>query len=277
MIIPFGYTMENGRIEINRQQTETLRGIFREYIQGTSLKAKAEELSEDKIEYAPGKYTWNKNRVQRILTDQRYLGTDQYPSIIDESTFQEVQQIMAERNTQKGCNRQEVFSSSVIPILCGKCGHPVIRRYDARWKNTTKHYCTNPDCKAVYCITDKELWDKTSEQLSLMPAETQKPSDELATDIRRLNNEIERDLQRLDADGDSLQKKIYECAAQQYQLNRTVPRESMDFRNADPCSPDFIRKIKQMVAAVHLIDDDTIRLKRISDQAAGKEETEWNR
>ena len=147
MIIPFGYTMENGRIEINRQQTETLRGIFREYIQGTSLKAKAEELSEDKIEYAPGKYTWNKNRVQRILTDQRYLGTDQYPSIIDESTFQEVQQIMAERNTQKGCNRQEVFSSSVIPILCGKCGHPVIRRYDARWKNTTKHYCTNPDCK----------------------------------------------------------------------------------------------------------------------------------
>lgn len=53
MIIPFGYTMENGRIEINRQQTETLRGIFREYIQGTSLKAKAEELSEDKIEYAP--------------------------------------------------------------------------------------------------------------------------------------------------------------------------------------------------------------------------------
>ena len=73
MIIPFGYTMENGRIEINRQQTETLRGIFAEYIQGTSLKAKAEELSEDKIEYAPGKYTWNKNRVQRILTDQRYL------------------------------------------------------------------------------------------------------------------------------------------------------------------------------------------------------------
>ena len=277
MIIPFGYTMENGRIEINRQQTETLRGIFAEYIQGTSLKAKAEELSEDKIEYAPGKYTWNKNRVQRILTDQRYLGTDQYPPIIDESTFQEVQRIMAERNTQKGCNRQEVFSSSVIPILCGKCGHPVIRRYDARWKNTTKHYCTNPNCKAVYCITDKELWDKTSEQLSFMPAETQKPSDELAADIRRLNNEIERDLQRLDADGDSLQKKIYECAAQQYQLNRTVPRESMDFRNADPCSPDFIRKIKQMVAAVHLIDDDTIRLKRISDQAAGKEETEWNR
>lgn len=128
-------------------QTETLCGIFREYIQGTSLKAKAEELSEDKIEYAPGKYTWNKNRVQRILTDQRYLGTDQYPPIIEESTFQEVQQIMAERNTQKGCNRQEVFSSSVIPILCGKCGHPVIRRYDARWKNTTKHYCTNPTAK----------------------------------------------------------------------------------------------------------------------------------
>ncbi len=51
----------------------------------------------------------------------------------------------------------------------------------------------------------------------------------------------------------------------------------MDFRNADPCSPDFIRKIKQMAVAVHLIDDDTIRLKRISDQAAGKEETEWNR
>lgn len=277
MIIPFGYTMENGRIEINRQQAEILCEIFTEYIQGTSLKAKAEKLSESKIEYAPNKYSWNKNRVQRILTDRRYLGTEQYPPIIDETIFQKAQQIMAQRNTQKGCSRQEVFSSSVIPILCGKCGQPVIRRYDARWKNTTKHYCTNPDCKAVYCITDRELWYKTNEQLSFMPPETQKPSDELAADIRRLNNEIERDLQRLDADGDSLQKKIYECAAQQYQLNRTVPRESMDFRNADPCSPDFIRKIKQMAVAVHLIDDDTIRLKRISDQAAGKEETEWNR
>ena len=137
--------------------------------------------------------------------------------------------------------------------------------------------CPIPILKLKSGITDKELWDKTSEQLSFMPAETQKPSDELAADIRRLNNEIERDLQRLDADGDSLQEKIYECAAQQYQLNRTVPRESTDFRNADPCSPDFIRKIKQMAVAVHLIDDDTIRLKRISDQAAGKEETEWNR
>lgn len=71
MIIPFGYTMENGRIEINQQQAEILCEIFTEYIQGTSLKAKAEKLSESKIEYAPNKYSWNKNRVQRILTDQR--------------------------------------------------------------------------------------------------------------------------------------------------------------------------------------------------------------
>lgn len=277
MIIPFGYTMENGRIEINQQQAEILCEIFTEYIQGTSLKAKAEKLSESKIEYVPNKYSWNKNRVQRILTDQRYLGTEQYPPIIDETIFQKAQQIMAQRNTQKGCNRQEVFSSSVIPILCGKSGQPVIRRYDARWKNTTKHYCTNPDCKAVYCITDRELWYKTNEQLSFMPPEMQKPSDELLTDICRLNNEIERDLQILDVDSGSLQEKIYECAARQYQLNRTIPRESMDFQNADPCSPDFIRNIKKTVASVQLIDDHTISLKRISDSTAGKEEDKWNR
>lgn len=114
-------------------------------------------------------------------------------------------------------------------------------------------------------ITDRELWYKTNEQLSFMPPEMQQPSDELLTDIRRLNNEIERDLQILNVDSDSLQEKIYECAARQYQLNRIIPRESMGFQNTDPCSPDFIRNIKKMVASVQLIDDHTISLKRISD------------
>lgn len=139
MIILFGYIMENGKNSIKNSDADIVRKSFTDYINSTSLKAKAEELTEDQIKYAPGKYDWNKNRVQRMLTDKRYLGTEQYPPIIDRETFDAVQKIMAERNTQKNCKREKIFSSSVVPLLCGKCGQPTERKYDHRWKNKTKH------------------------------------------------------------------------------------------------------------------------------------------
>lgn len=270
----FGYTMKNGETIICDVQLTIYKQAAADYIAGVSLKCKAEELTERMVEYAPGKYTWNKNRVQRMLTDPTYLGTEIYPPIIDRETFDKVQQIMQTRNTQKGRKRNEVFSSSVVPILCGRCGHSTNRRYDARWTNNTVHLCTNPECKTAYAITDEQLWAMVKERLSESTEKQVSPSSEMLMDIRRLNNEIDHDLQCIDIDTETLKNKIFECAALQYISLYTKRRESMDFTQMKPCSPVFIREIKRRVSAVILDDKDTIRLRMTDGQVIRKDGAE---
>lgn len=270
MILPFGYMMENGKIIVDEHKAEIVKQAVQSYLNGTSLKIKAEELEEKEVEYAPGKSSWNKNRVQRMLADPRYCGTDQYPAIIDRETFDKVQQTMASRNTQQECNRQNVFSSSVVPILCGKCGKPTFRRHDGRFQNCTKHICINPDCKAIYPIADQELWKQVQQILVKTTPVAAESDDALMLDLHRLKNEIERDMQSLDIDSQSLQKKIFEYAALQYKSKSPLSKESMDFSQRNPRSPDFIREIKRRVSAVLLIDKQTIGLRLTDGQEVGK-------
>ena len=79
---PFGYCVRNGVITIQAEESEIVQRIFSEYIGGQSLKKIAEDLTAERIEYLPQKWTWNKNRIVRMINDARYMGTDQYSPII---------------------------------------------------------------------------------------------------------------------------------------------------------------------------------------------------
>lgn len=82
--LPYGYQYENGVITINQKETETVKEIFNEYLNGKSLLKIAERLNAEHIEYMPGVYGWNKSRIKRLIEDERYLGVKGYPPIIDE-------------------------------------------------------------------------------------------------------------------------------------------------------------------------------------------------
>ncbi len=271
----FGYIMQNGEIVICKEQIAVYQQAITDYIAGVSLKNKADELTEKKVEYAVGKHIWNKNRVQRMLTDPTYLGTDTYPPLIDKETFDKVQEIMQSRNTQKECSRKKIFSSAVIPIRCGKCGFPTKRRFDSRCVNSTVHLCLNPECRAAYAIDDERLWELVRSKISAAEEAESKPSDENMKAVCRLKNEIEHDLQSLDIDGESLKNKIFECAALQYATLR-IKRESVDFTKLEPYSPVLIRELKQRVSAVLLDDKDEIRLQMTDGQVIGKEENDYD-
>lgn len=267
----FGYMMKNGETVICEVQIAVYRQAVSDYIAGVSLKSKADELTEQKVEYAPGKYNWNKNRVQRMLTDPTYLGTETHSPIIDRETFDKVQEIMQSRNTQKGHQREKVFSSSVVPIICGKCGASTNRRYDARWINNTVHICSNPECKATYAINDETLWELVRTKIVAADETEIEPSDEIMTAVRRLTNEIDRDLQGFDVDADTLKNKIFECAALQYAVLHPKRRENVDFKEMKPHSPVLIREIKKRVSAVMLDGTEEIRLQMTDGRVIGRE------
>lgn len=84
--LPFGYHLENGKINIQEQEAQLVECIFRWYCDGESLKTVTERLSHQAVPFAEGR-CWNKNIVARILADERYLGTCGYPAIIESETF----------------------------------------------------------------------------------------------------------------------------------------------------------------------------------------------
>ena len=82
--IPYGYTMRGGHMIIQREEAEVIRGIFSSYLNGSSLKAIAEELTRQKVQYTEKTDVWDKARIARIIDNSRYTGCEEYDPIIDE-------------------------------------------------------------------------------------------------------------------------------------------------------------------------------------------------
>lgn len=70
-----GYTKdENGHLIIEPAEAEIVKRIYREYLQGASLKQIGDGLMEDGILTAAGKAKWRPESVKKILRNEKYIG-----------------------------------------------------------------------------------------------------------------------------------------------------------------------------------------------------------
>ena len=76
----FGYQIENGKVVINKEELKQLQHLFRAYLSGLSLANAAKEAEIKR----------NHGGITRILTDERYLGTDIFPTVISKELFEKV-------------------------------------------------------------------------------------------------------------------------------------------------------------------------------------------
>lgn len=90
--IPFGYKIENGEAKIDENSAAQVKALFDAYISGLTLKEAAEKAG------IPGYHT----SIGRILKNQRYLGDDYYPALIDEETFHTAQKLRQEKAAKLG-------------------------------------------------------------------------------------------------------------------------------------------------------------------------------
>ena len=44
-------------------------------------------LTSEEVPIFEGKTVWSKNRIKRILVDERYIGSNGYPSIVEDNFF----------------------------------------------------------------------------------------------------------------------------------------------------------------------------------------------
>lgn len=220
---PYGYEMKNGVIVVCPSEADILRQIFADYIGGAFLKTIADRLTDEKVEYLPGKYDWNKNRIKRIIEDERYMGTDTYKSIIDNDTF-------LKANTTKDSRRTHVEGSVnadnrtlVKAVHCARCREKMMHRSDLSRSKNEFWCCQSKECGSWVKMTITELEDTVTKILNylidnpmLADSTDSQYTYEPSLEVQRMNNEIERMIRSLDSDRDAVQKLILECAAKKY-------------------------------------------------------------
>jgi site-specific DNA recombinase len=161
-----GYdTDQNGNMVINEEQAQTVRRIYREFLEGKGVTLIAKELERDGLKTGQGKTKWIGNSVHRILKNEKYCGdvlmlkrvtTDflthkreknvgqqpqyfaenHHPAIVSKEDWNMVQvelerryHMQKKQQYEKGFNQKHSNRSAFSNILnCGHCGEPFIRR-----------------------------------------------------------------------------------------------------------------------------------------------------
>ena len=155
--IPFGYTMQKGEIIAEPTESQAVKDIFKLYLDGKSMSELARQMSISQISYNGITFDWNKNMVKRILENEKYLGKDGYPALIDNETFNRANARKKSRATSVNEISEEL---QIIRSLtyCKECGHRLSRIGGNT--QTDKWDCRNPECSRFnYRLTDNMIKD----------------------------------------------------------------------------------------------------------------------
>ena len=200
--IPFGYMMRNGEIQPKPTESKAVQNIFQAYLNGSSLLAIANWMSSQGIPYNGIDFVWNKNMIKRILENEKYLGRNGYPAIIDEDMF------------CRANMRKKIKSTTVVEIseelqairsltYCAECGHRISR---------FSHRITDQMLIGIIVavlntvIANPNLLDADAEISRYTPS----------IEITRQQNEISRLMETPDVDFESAKEEICKLAELKY-------------------------------------------------------------
>ena len=149
--------MQKGEIIAEPTVNQAVKDIFKLYLDGKSMSEIARQMSISQISYNGITFDWNKNMVKRILENEKYLGKDGYPVLIDSETFYRANA----RKKSKATSVNEISEElKIIRNLsyCTECGHR-LSRFGGNTQ-TDKWDCRNPECSRFnYRLTDNMIKD----------------------------------------------------------------------------------------------------------------------
>lgn len=149
--------MQKGEIVEEPTESQAVKDIFKLYLDGKSMSEIARQMSISQVSYNGITFDWNKNMVKRILENEKYLGKDGYPVLIDNETFNHANA----RKKSKATSVNEISEElKIIRSLtyCTECGHRLSRIGGNT--QTDKWDCRNPECSRLnYRLTDNMIKD----------------------------------------------------------------------------------------------------------------------
>ena len=244
--IPFGYTLENGTVRSKKEEAETVVWIYEQYAAGESYKSLTDRLNRKSIRYDVGK-VWNKNMVARILADTRYTGGE-YPRIISAELSYQVRGRVQEKNAS--CRESDESMVALGRICyCSECGERVLRR------SSYEHWM----CAAYQAGHVKTTGERILEgvqtilaQISETPnyvAIQKNNSDASNQAIMRMENELDRELNKTDCDLEAAKKLAMQIAAEKYNSLGNCQYETQRLRKFFAAMPNSGLSLKQVLQA----------------------------
>lgn len=266
--IPYGYRMQNGQIEIYPEEAEVVKQIFYKYINGETLKGIAEHLVREQIEFLPGEFQWNKNRVKRILEDSRYTGRDSFGRIIDSETQEHANNLKYSRNTQKEPLVTAEKKKLAHSVLCGTCGRYMRHKTDRRMQKAESWNCI---CGAYIKLTIKEIEQQIIERFNEVITSPERYACavsincEPSLEVRRLENMIARQMEQPGADKEEILAMILQCASKKFEDcrdNRHITERLIaTFKKWDSLSTLPLELYETVAEATLLFPDGTIGIR----------------
>lgn len=249
--IPYGYKFEAGQPVPHPDESQIVGEIFHRYCAGDSLKVIAEDLTHRQVEYSPGKASWDKARIKRILENDRYIGSDEYPALIAKEQFVKANLKKAQTNTNKLTIDDDIKLFKEMTV-CAICGKKITRRTDSRLAEPVSWKCA--ECGWSVRMSDDGFKAQVISILNALidtpdTASPDGPAPEVRTlESKRLLNEFHRALDSGKASEGELIKMVFQIGAANYQAidsrEAVTARLMADFTKASP-SPDFQRELFQ--------------------------------
>ncbi len=139
---PYGYQMKDGILEICEPEAGIIRNIFQNRAEGKSNYAMAKELYDAQTEYFSDSIKKASCKISSILYDERYVGAENYPAIIDEDLFQKVQNLKGEQYCKptrtKAVSKSSETLTELIPELTTYIPNTAIFEKEAALKKMLK-------------------------------------------------------------------------------------------------------------------------------------------
>lgn len=205
----------------------------------------------------------------------RYLGTEVYPQIIEQATYEKIQKTKHSRNTQKDTDKAQEIFRLTVPVRCPICGSRMRRRHDSRCKCQERWTCENKECRLRIEISDAELLTALSDLLATVTADSislpaEKPY-EPSTEAIRLNNEISRMIDAAEIDKAILRNKMTECISQKYSELGNECCTAHKLKAELGSLSDVTERLNRTVSEIRLHPDKTADLILLNGQIIRKE------
>lgn len=160
----YGYQVENGRTILHTEEANIVKRVFSLYIEGKTLNNIASMLTEEKVVYFQDEVKWNKNTINRMIENEKYMGNEIYPMIISPSLFNQAKTVKERKSCKQETHTPEAELFREIAV-CGKCGSR-FKRVNT-WGTREKWMCSK-GCKCSIYIDDAILEDAVTGNLSMV-------------------------------------------------------------------------------------------------------------
>jgi hypothetical protein len=269
--IPFGYRMEKGDIIPHEEEADAVVFIYEGYIDGESYKAIASAMSELGIRYYEGADGWNKHMIKRIIENRKYIEHGEYPSIISADIWNRAQAIRDSK--MSGFKSQPLCIETIKRrFYCGECNCEISKDTFSQNGNRWWH-CSNPECGAKFTLQDNMLEAVVITLMNRLIAtpeliEPQNPIERtVSLEAARIQNEINRELNKTDVNEEYLNALILGCASEKYAIlddgeeQRKVIRLKADLQKQPLLTVFDATLFNDIVNAVLVMANNTITLR----------------